>query len=135
MPTIETQAGDISRTLKEQGVADDETVFVSYQRSEDRRPCVKRLKKCKAPPRKPGLPIRILWTFLKSMNRSLRTSLTTRLPSKLCVFKDDVFLAVALAGKADALVTGDRDLLVLHPFRGIPILSPRAFLDVMTSPR
>lgn len=37
MPTIETRAGDISRKLKERGVANDETVFVSYQRTEDRR--------------------------------------------------------------------------------------------------
>jgi uncharacterized protein len=42
--------------------------------------------------------------------------------------KDDRFLEVAVAGRADALVTGDKDLLVLHPFETIPILSPVAFL-------
>ncbi len=42
--------------------------------------------------------------------------------------KDDKFLSVAVAGKADALVSGDGDLLALHPFMGIPILSPAAFL-------
>jgi putative PIN family toxin of toxin-antitoxin system len=41
---------------------------------------------------------------------------------------DDVFLAVALAGQADALVTGDSDLLSLNSFQGIPILTPTQFL-------
>lgn len=43
--------------------------------------------------------------------------------------KDDKFLALTLAIKADCLVTGDKDLLVLHPFRDIPILSPSDFLN------
>lgn len=42
--------------------------------------------------------------------------------------KDDKFLEIAVSGKADYLVTGDEDLLVLNPFRGIPILTPAAFL-------
>ena len=37
---------------------------------------------------------------------------------------DDKFLEVAVNGEADALVTGDADLLVLSPFEGIPILTP-----------
>ena len=41
---------------------------------------------------------------------------------------DDKFLEVAVNGRATHLVTGDGDLLALHPFRGIPILSPAAFL-------
>jgi putative PIN family toxin of toxin-antitoxin system len=43
--------------------------------------------------------------------------------------KDDKFLALALAIQADCLVTGDKDLLVLHPFREIQILSPSDFLN------
>jgi len=42
--------------------------------------------------------------------------------------KDDKFLEVALNGKADMIVTGDADLLALHPWRDIPILSPADFL-------
>jgi putative PIN family toxin of toxin-antitoxin system len=42
--------------------------------------------------------------------------------------KDDKLLEVAVEGGADAIVTGDDDLLVLHPFEGIPILPPKAFL-------
>jgi predicted nucleic acid-binding protein len=33
-----------------------------------------------------------------------------------------------LDGQADLLVTGDEDLLALHPWRGIPILSPANYL-------
>ena len=42
---------------------------------------------------------------------------------------DDKLLETALTGKADCLVTGDRDLLVMSPFRQIPILQPVAFLE------
>jgi putative PIN family toxin of toxin-antitoxin system len=42
--------------------------------------------------------------------------------------KDDMFLEVAVNGGADLIVTGDRDLLELHPFLGISILSPAEYL-------
>ncbi len=42
--------------------------------------------------------------------------------------KDDKFLEVAVHGNADALITGDVDLLALHPFHGVPILAPQDFL-------
>ncbi|MGO9339408.1 MAG: putative toxin-antitoxin system toxin component, PIN family [Terracidiphilus sp.] len=43
--------------------------------------------------------------------------------------KDDKFLEVAVHGRADAIVTGDEDLLVLHPLRGIAILTPREYVE------
>ena len=42
--------------------------------------------------------------------------------------KDNKFLELALSGNADYVVSGDEDLLVLNPFRGIPILTAREFL-------
>lgn len=42
--------------------------------------------------------------------------------------KDNKFLDVALCGEADAIITGDADLLVLHPHHGVDILSPAQFL-------
>lgn len=47
---------------------------------------------------------------------------------------DDKFLALALASEADALVSSDDDLLVLHPWRGIPIMTPADFLDSRMTP-
>ena len=41
---------------------------------------------------------------------------------------DAIILATALAAKADAVVTGDRDLLILIEFSGIPILTASEFL-------
>jgi len=43
--------------------------------------------------------------------------------------KDDKFLELAVSGHATHIVTGDSDLLVLHPFRDIQILSPQSFLE------
>ena len=42
---------------------------------------------------------------------------------------DDKFLELAVEGDADLIISGDSDLLVLHPFRGIAILSPADFLE------
>jgi putative PIN family toxin of toxin-antitoxin system len=42
--------------------------------------------------------------------------------------KDDKFLELAVNGNADLIVTGDDDLLVLNPFRGIPIITPASYL-------
>lgn len=43
--------------------------------------------------------------------------------------KDDKFLDVALAGGAQAIISGDRDLLALDPFHGIRIVSPVVFME------
>lgn len=45
--------------------------------------------------------------------------------------KDNKFLEVAVNGNANYIITGDRDLLELHPFRGIYILNPRQFLQLI----
>ena len=47
--------------------------------------------------------------------------------------KDDKFLELAVNGRADTIVTGDDDLLVLNPFRGIPIIAPAAFVQGSTA--
>ncbi|HRJ42874.1 MAG: putative toxin-antitoxin system toxin component, PIN family [Caldilineaceae bacterium] len=41
---------------------------------------------------------------------------------------DEQILACAVEGRADLIVSGDRHLLALGNFRGIPILLPRDFL-------
>lgn len=43
--------------------------------------------------------------------------------------RDDKFLEVAVHGRADAIITGDRDLLDLNPFSGIAILTPAEYLE------
>jgi len=48
-------------------------------------------------------------------------------PTNACRDPDDLaVLGTAIAGRADYLVSGDKDLLVLKEHAGIPILTPRA---------
>lgn len=42
--------------------------------------------------------------------------------------KDDKFLELAVNGEAELILTGDRDLLALHPFEKIAILAPADYL-------
>ena len=44
---------------------------------------------------------------------------------------DDIVLATALAARAEVIVTGDADLLVLKKFQGIKIISPRQFVELL----
>jgi len=47
--------------------------------------------------------------------------------------KDDKFLEIATTGAADLIVSGDKDLLALHPFEGISIVAPAEFLIRLTA--
>ena len=42
---------------------------------------------------------------------------------------DNQVLALALDSGSDFIITGDRDLLVLHPWRGVKIVAPHTFLE------
>jgi putative PIN family toxin of toxin-antitoxin system len=42
--------------------------------------------------------------------------------------KDNKFLELAVSGEADFIISGDRDLLVLNPFRNIEIITANDFL-------
>ena len=43
--------------------------------------------------------------------------------------KDNKFLALALVCEADAIVSSDKDLLALNPWRSTPVLTPAGFVD------
>ncbi len=63
------------------------------------------------------------------------TKLMTRIPVPEQVQacrdpKDDKFLSLAVAGRARVIISGDKDLLTLNPFRGIAILSPRDYIMI-----
>ena len=67
--------------------------------------------------------------FIRVLNRVAQRIIVIA-PIKACRDpKDDKFLEVALNGEANLILTGDRDLLTLHPFRGVDILSPREYLE------
>ncbi len=47
--------------------------------------------------------------------------------------KDDKILELALNGQAQYIVSGDKDLLVLNPFRAVKILTAEEFLKLIVS--
>ena len=52
------------------------------------------------------------------------------LPSVVCRdADDDKFLACALAARARYVVSGDRDLLAISPYRGVAVVRPRDFIE------
>ena len=65
--------------------------------------------------------VRLLRTRLQVVEPVALDSQVSRDPD------DDLVLGTALAGRCDAIVTGDRDLLDLEAHRGIAIVSPRGF--------
>jgi putative PIN family toxin of toxin-antitoxin system len=53
-----------------------------------------------------------------------------------CRDKEDLpVLGTALAGHADYLITGDKDLLVLERYKNIPIVTPRQFWELLRAGR
>lgn len=69
-------------------------------------------------------------TFLDLFRDSIRLVEPRALPAPVCRDpKDDVVLATAVAAEADAIVTGDQDLLILGSYQDISIVSPRSFLE------
>jgi len=71
-------------------------------------------------------------TFLAAYREAVMLVEPVPLPAQVCRDRDDdVVLATAAAAKATVLVTGDEDLLVLKAHEGIPIITPRAFLEFL----
>jgi putative PIN family toxin of toxin-antitoxin system len=67
--------------------------------------------------------------------KSVRVNPRARLPVSVRDPKDEIVLATALGGRADYLVTGDDDLLVLngHPRIGtLQIVTVRSFLEQLS---
>jgi putative PIN family toxin of toxin-antitoxin system len=73
-------------------------------------------------------------SFLEQLRLRVRIVEPTPLRSPVCRdADDDVVLATAVAAGAAVIVTGDQDLLVIDRYKGIDIVSPRAFLSRLSS--
>jgi len=62
----------------------------------------------------------------------LATAETVQIKERIAACRDptdDKFLELAVNGRADVVVSGDADLLVLNPFRDIPIVPPAVFVE------
>lgn len=62
----------------------------------------------------------------------VHTATDTPLKTRICRDPDDdIVLACAISAKADYIVSGDKDLLVLKAFEGIPIVTAAQALEVL----
>lgn len=74
--------------------------------------------------------------LVDSIGALLRGHSTISIPVELaphvCPDPDDIkILGLAIASGADCLVTGDKDLLILKSFKGVQIVNPRSFPDIL----
>jgi uncharacterized protein len=70
--------------------------------------------------------------FIKAYRERATILRPPALPASVCRDRDDdEVLAVAVAAKAEAIVTGDKDLLTLKHYEGIAILSPRQLIEML----
>ncbi|MEA3408298.1 MAG: putative toxin-antitoxin system toxin component, PIN family [Chloroflexota bacterium] len=90
-------------------------------------------------PQKPYLAERIspqqleeLVVLLGEISESIPT-ITMEIPAVTRDPKDDYLIAYALVGRADYLVTGDLDLLILEKVEDVEIVTPRELWECMGS--
>jgi putative PIN family toxin of toxin-antitoxin system len=80
------------------------------------------------------LPSEIVDNIGALLREHSNISIPVSLASDVCRDPDDIkILGLAVASNADYIITGDKDLLVLKSFQGIPILNPRSFSDILHS--
>ncbi len=73
-------------------------------------------------------------TFLKLLRKEIRLVEPLVLPEQVCRDPDDdLVLGTAAAAKADLIVTGDTDLLVLVSYGQTAIITPRQYVEQMMS--
>lgn len=71
--------------------------------------------------------------LLSLFSRGFNILFTTKTPTIKIVKNDtddDKFIECAVALKADAVITGDREVLAIKEYAGIRILTPRQFLEI-----
>jgi putative PIN family toxin of toxin-antitoxin system len=80
--------------------------------------------------RRPYFASKLPQFYLDRVRRMLATAEMVTIVDRITACRDptdDKFLELAVNGRAEMIVTGDLDLLVLHPFRDIAIIAPIAF--------
>lgn len=66
--------------------------------------------------------------FIRVLGRIAEIVIITHVIHECRDAKDDKFLELAVNGRAHVIITGDKDLLTLNPFRGIEIIKPVEYL-------
>ncbi len=74
------------------------------------------------------LPQALIANILEFIRSETEIVVADKVPREACRDKTDLeILGIAIADQVDAIVIGDKDLLILKQFESIPILSPREF--------
>ena len=73
------------------------------------------------------------YNFLQALGSNVTIASPIKLLEQVCSDPDDdKFVAAALAGRAPMVATGDKALLRIDGYQGLKILTPAAFLKVIT---
>ena len=79
-----------------------------------------------------GLSVEVIFSGVRSMSE---LALPADVPEDAVRDpKDRMILACAVGGKADIIVSGDKDLVVLKEYQGISIVTPSDFLTMLNPP-
>jgi uncharacterized protein len=79
------------------------------------------------------IPLNMRLKFLEDiLGSAIHIETKTNDPIQCRDHTDIKFLRLAFEAKADVIISGDTDLKVLNPFRGIPILSIGEFITFVT---
>jgi len=110
----------LCESILEVCLSDHELIVSEHLLAEVRRHLVRRVK----------LPQAVAEDIVTLLREEGSLFEPARVRVDACRDADDLaILGLAVASGADCLVTGDKDLLDLRRFQGIPICSPRAFAD------
>ena len=72
------------------------------------------------------------WSFLRGLSLSATLTTPVELEQQICTDSDDdKFIAVAIAGRASTIVTGDKALLKVDGYRGLQMVKPAKLLKML----
>ena len=78
------------------------------------------------------LPDRVVQEITQYLREVTQVADAREIDESVCRDRDDLkVIGTAIGGRAEFLITGDKDLLVLKKYENVRILSPRAFWRIM----
>jgi putative PIN family toxin of toxin-antitoxin system len=112
--------GGIPRHALKLGFVRDKTVVCDEIAAEVRRALTEKFA---------WTPTRVAHDFDRLIADAVRVSIRGTIRGVCRDPNDDMVLECAINSKADLIVTGDRDLLVLQAYRGVRIITGRQYLN------
>ncbi len=81
----------------------------------------------------PGPIVKDIIHYLKDASEMV---VPEKIDKRVCRDRDDIqIIGTALSGKADLIITGDEDLLILKKYKEIKIATPREFWNLLKKKR